>query len=133
MIRAAGAVLWRRDGDGRVEVAVIHRPKYDDWTLPKGKLEAGESVLEAAVREVAEETGFEAVPGEELGTVEYQHAKGRKTVRYWSMEAVSGSFQPHEEVDEVRWLPPQTAAALLTFDRDRQVLAAFASAPDRGR
>jgi 8-oxo-dGTP pyrophosphatase MutT (NUDIX family) len=114
-VRAAGGVLVR---DGRI--ALVHRPKYDDWTLPKGKLEPGESFQDAAVREVREETGMQGALREELAPVEYTDPKGRpKTVRYWRMELVEGDFVPNNEVDELRWLTPDDAARALTYDHDR--------------
>jgi 8-oxo-dGTP diphosphatase len=117
-IQAAGGVVVR---DGRV--ALVHRPRYDDWTLPKGKLEPGEESEQAAVREVEEETGMHCRLGRELEPVTYEDHKGRpKRVRYWLMEPESGEFAPNEEVDELRWLGPEQAAALLTHDRDRALL-----------
>jgi 8-oxo-dGTP diphosphatase len=114
VIRAAGGVVVR---DGRV--AVVHRPKYDDWSLPKGKLEPGEDWLEAAVREVREETGLRCRPTRELEPVHYTHKGRPKTVRYWLMECTDGDFAPNDEVDELRWVTPLEAADLLTYDRDR--------------
>jgi 8-oxo-dGTP diphosphatase len=125
-VLAAGGVVWRRDDDGEVEVLLVHRPKYDDWTLPKGKLDAGETAEEAALREVEEETGLRCRLGEELSTSTYVDRHGRpKEVRYWAMEPVGGRFAPNDEVDEVRWLPPGRAADALSYDRDRPVLAAL--------
>jgi 8-oxo-dGTP diphosphatase len=119
-VQAAGGVLVR---DGRV--ALVHRPKYDDWTLPKGKLDPGEGFEEAALREVEEETGLRCELGPELPSTHYRDSKGRpKVVRYWRMTPVSGEFEPNEEVDEVRWLDPGEASELLTHDRDREVIAA---------
>jgi len=111
-------------------VAVVHRPRYDDWSLPKGKVDDGETVLEAAVREVLEETGQRARPGRPLGEVRYRVAgrDGRerdKVVHYWAMQAEGGDFVPNEEVDALRWLPPQEAAPLLSRDQDRDLLARF--------
>jgi 8-oxo-dGTP pyrophosphatase MutT (NUDIX family) len=128
-IQAAGAVLWRPAGRG-VEVALVHRPKYGDWSLPKGKLGDGETPFEAARREVAEETGQDARAGPELGEVRYpvrtrDGAPAEKVVRYWAMEAVGGTFEPTREVDAVRWLPPEEAAGVLTYQRDREILARF--------
>lgn len=120
-VEAAGGVLWRERG-GERDFAVIHRPKYDDWTLPKGKLDPGESHEQAALREVAEETGFSAELGDELGETTYT-AKGRaKRVRYWSMRALGGQFRPNKEVDDLRWVPLDDARRLLTYDRDRTIL-----------
>ena len=117
-VRAAGGVLVR---DGRV--ALIHRPKYDDWSLPKGKLNGGEGWEDAAVREVREETGFNAALHEELSSVEYTDPKGRpKTVRYWRMEPQAGEFTPNDEVDELRWLEPDEAVERLSYDHDRELV-----------
>jgi 8-oxo-dGTP diphosphatase len=122
-VEAAGGVLVR---DGRM--AVVHRPKYDDWTLPKGKLDPGEAFEEAALREVEEETGLRCELGPELPSTRYEDSKGRpKVVRYWRMMPLSGDFSPNDEVDELRWLPPAEAAELLTFDRDREVVEAAAA------
>jgi 8-oxo-dGTP diphosphatase len=121
-VRAAGGVVL--DGDGRV--VLVHRPKYDDWSLPKGKLAAGESFEEAAVREVEEETGLRCRLIRELPSVEYLDPKGRsKTVRYWLMEVEADTgFVPNDEVDELRTLPREEALSLLSYDRDHDVLRA---------
>lgn len=122
-VRAAGGLVWRAGLGSEIEVLVVHRPRYDDWSFPKGKCDPGEGFLEAAVREVREETGLEVVVGEELPDVRYVDHKGRpKRVRYWRMEAVAGAFTPNDEVDEVRWLAPDAAAALLSYDHDRSLL-----------
>ena len=127
-VRAAGGVLVREDG----HVALIHRPKYDDWSLPKGKLEQGEEWEEAAVREVWEETGIRVALREELSSVQYTDPKGRpKTVRYWRMEPLEGEFVPNREVDELRWMPAQEAVRCLSYDHDRElVLMAARAAAD---
>jgi len=121
-VRAAGAVLERDDG----RIAVVHRPKYDDWTLPKGKHDPGEDDETAALREVREETGHDAVIERDLGTVEYpvqrDGRRQRKIVRYYAMRPVGGEFHPHREIDELRWVTPEEAEKLLTYDRDREVL-----------
>lgn len=137
VIRAGGGVLWRGaepGTDGRqVEVAVIHRPRYDDWSIPKGKLVPGESDLEGAIREVMEETGYRVYVRRPLGQVTYEKTVGRETrpkvVRYWSMEARGGAFTPGREVDELRWLSVADALAILTQDRDRKLLQSFADGP----
>lgn len=117
-VAAAGGVVVR---DGKV--AVVHRPRYDDWSLPKGKLDPGEDFLAAAIREVREEIGAEVRVGRELPAVEYADHEGRrKLVRYWLMEAERVDFTPNEEVDELRWLDPARARDLLTYPRDRDVL-----------
>ncbi len=128
---AAGAVLWRpsragtMDGEEPVGVAVVHRPRYDDWSFPKGKLERGETGPFAAVREVREETGSGAVLGPELGEVTYPVPEGTKFVRYWSARARAGIFAPNGETDELVWLPPGAAEARLTYRHDRDVLRRF--------
>jgi 8-oxo-dGTP diphosphatase len=119
VVRAAGGVVLNEAG----ELAVVYRPKYDDWTLPKGKLEPGESWEQAALREVEEETGLVCDLRDELGSVSYTDRHGRpKTVRYWRMVVRVGEFQPNREVSELRWLPPAEAASQLSFDRDREIL-----------
>ncbi|MEV0680380.1 NUDIX hydrolase [Actinosynnema sp. NPDC050436] len=124
-MRAAGAVLSREDG----LVAVVHRPRYDDWSLPKGKLDPGETVPAAAVREVREETGFDAVLGRHLATTRYTAFGRPKTVDFFAARATGGSFAPNDEVDELRWVAVAEAAALVTRDTDRDVLAAYAAEP----
>ncbi len=122
-ITAGGGVLLRRDGDRRIRVAVIHRPKYMDWSLPKGKLEKGEGFKEAALREVEEETGYRCDVLGELPSVSYLDRKARsKLVRYWLMEPVKGKFKPHGEVDELRWVTPREAGGLLTYEHDRKLV-----------
>ena len=117
-VRAAGGVVVR---DGRI--ALVHRPKYDDWAMPKGKLEDGESWEDAALREVREETGFNCALREELSPVEYTDPKGRpKTVRYWRMDALAGEFTPNSEIDELAWLAPDDALERLTYDHDRELV-----------
>ncbi len=128
LLLAAGCLVWRSKG-GEVddfEVLVVHRPEYDDWSFAKGKLEAGETELECALREVEEETNFSGVVGSELASVHYTDHKDRhKRVRYWSLEATAGTFVPNDEVDEVRWLGPEEAAALLSYPHDRELLSQF--------
>ena len=122
-ISAAGGVVLSREGNGRTRVAVIHRPKYMDWSLPKGKLEKGESFKEAALREVEEETGYRCEELRELPSVSYLDRKARtKLVRYWLMEPIKGKFEPHGEVDELRWLTVREAGDLLTYDHDRELV-----------
>jgi 8-oxo-dGTP diphosphatase len=119
-VRAAGGVVVR---DGLV--ALIHRPRYDDWTLPKGKLDNGETFEDAALREVWEETGLRVRLVGELPSVNYEVRGRPKVVRYWLMEVESDEgFVVNDEVDQVRWVEPAEARALVTYDRDRDVLAA---------
>jgi 8-oxo-(d)GTP phosphatase len=127
VIEAAGGVLWRpaMGGDG-VEVALVHRPKYDDWSLPKGKLNASEHVLLGALREVWEETAILAVPGRPVGETRYVKDGEPKRVRYWAMRAGTGTFAPNAEVDQLMWLPPREGQQHLAPDRDRPVLVEFA-------
>ncbi|MGI5369030.1 NUDIX hydrolase [Streptomyces iakyrus] len=122
-VQAAGCVLWRRSrATGEPELCLVHRPKYDDWSWPKGKLKRGEEALTGALREVAEETGCRAVPGPELSTQRYR-ANGRpKKVRYWAAEAVSCAFSPTSEVDRVLWLTPAAARERLTQSHDRPLV-----------
>ena len=129
VVHAAGGVAWRPAAGGAVEVAVVHRPRYDDWSLPKGKRHDGETMAAAAVREMAEETGQRVVLGPQLGRSEYQVADGPKTVRYWAARALGGEFAPGEEVDELRWLPPEEAARLLSYAHERAVLDRFMALP----
>jgi len=122
-VRASGGVP-ARNGDDGVEVLVVHRPRYDDWTFPKGKREPGESDEECALREVEEETGLRCALEDELPSTSYVDGKGRpKVVRYWRLEVVSGGLVLEDEADEARWLAPAEAAGLLTYERDRAVLA----------
>ncbi len=113
-----------RERNGATEVLVVHRPRYDDWSLPKGKVDGDETDEQAAIREVEEETAVVAEPVSELATIRYTDHRGRpKEVRYWHMRVVhEGEFAPFDEVDEVRWLPLGQAATLLTYHHDRALL-----------
>lgn len=130
-VLAAGAVLWRPSDHGdEPEVAVIHRPRYDDWSLPKGKVEAGENEPVTAVREVHEETGYSSRLGRRLTSVSYSvETQGTKKVRYWAARIVDGEFTPNDEVDEVKWLPVSAAIKQLQYAGDRKVLRRFAKYP----
>src|SRR5262249_3946373 len=124
-VRAAGGIVWRRDG-GRLEIVLVHRPAYDDWSFPKGKLTPGETEAAAALREVEEETGLRCALGSELGVAAYRDSRGRtKTVRYWTMQVGAGTLAPAHEVDAARWVALDEAAALLDYEHDRELLDAF--------
>lgn len=121
-MRAAGGIVLR-DGDGGLEVLLVHRPLYRDWTFPKGKAAPGEADEDCAVREVEEETGLRCALGRELPSTEYADARGRwKRVRYWEMRVESGELRFEHEVDTARWLSPDEAAGLLTYERDVELL-----------
>jgi 8-oxo-dGTP diphosphatase len=129
-VEAAGGVVVRdtpegTGGEAGTEVCVVHRPRYGDWSFPKGKLDPGESFEDAALREVEEETGLRCTLEAELPHTEYRDSKDRpKIVRYWQMEVDEDpGFEPNDEVDELRWLPIAEAADLLTYDRDRGLLS----------
>ncbi len=128
-VRAAGGAVLRPRAGGGVELCVVHRPRYDDWSLPKGKLERGESFEQAAVREVFEETGLRCRLRQELSPVTYPDRKGRrKLVRYWLMDVAEDTgFVPNDEVDELRWLELSAAHALLTYERDKELVASMVS------
>ena len=135
-IHAAGGVVWRlasNEDGAKVEVAIIHRPRYDDWSIPKGKLAPGETPLEGGLREVHEETGYRVQPGRPLGEVRYLKKSGggarEKVVNYWAMRAVGGGFSPSPEVDEMRWLPLDEAREQVTRALDREVLERFSRRP----
>ncbi|ORW34016.1 NUDIX hydrolase [Mycobacterium paraense] len=131
VVYAAGAVLWRPADDGNpgLEVAVIHRPRYDDWSLPKGKVDPGETAPVAAVREVLEETGHGAILGRRLDVVSYPIEQGVKKVHYWTARSTGGEFTPGNEVDELVWLPLAEAKDRLTYPHDRKMLRHFAKQP----
>ncbi|HTO01499.1 MAG TPA: NUDIX hydrolase [Microthrixaceae bacterium] len=127
VIRAAGGVVWRNSGLGGIEVVVVHRPAYDDWTLPKGKRRRGEKGLACALREVEEETGLICTPGAELPRASYMLADGtKKVVRWWPMSVVEDTgFVPGDEVDEIRWVPASTIESIVTYPLDATVVDSF--------
>ena len=131
VVYAAGAVLWRPTDSGNpgLEVAVIHRPRYDDWSLPNGKVDPGETAPVAAVREVFEETGQGAILGRRLDVVSYPIEQGVKKVHYWTARSTGGEFAPGSEVDELVWLPLAEAKDRLTYPHDRKMLRHFAKQP----
>ena len=132
-VHAAGGVIHRSTNAGGIEVLLVHRPRYDDWSFPKGKLEPGESFIDAARREVAEETGFLVDVGVELPPVTYRDHRGRsKLVRYWSMTVVGGEFVANDEVDACAWLDPTRARQRLTHPVDTDLLDLHIGLLDRG-
>ncbi|MDQ6921485.1 MAG: NUDIX hydrolase, partial [Candidatus Dormibacteraeota bacterium] len=122
-VMAAGGLVTRAGKAGREEIAIVHRPAYDDWTLPKGKLDGAETLEQACLREVEEETGLRCELGEPVGSTEYRDRKGRpKFVFYWRLRPLGGRFRPTDEVDELRWLTVEEALPVLTYERDRALL-----------
>jgi 8-oxo-dGTP diphosphatase len=122
-------VVRRAAAGGGWEILLVHRPRYDDWTLPKGKRDPGETDEDCALREIEEECGLRCELGEELPTTRYTDHKGRlKVVRYWLASVLDGQFTPNDEVDEIRWVTPGEATSLLSYQRDLAVLSA-AGAP----
>jgi 8-oxo-dGTP diphosphatase len=131
-VRAAGGVVVR-ERDGRREVAIVHRPSHDDWSLPKGKLERGEEWEHAALREVEEETGLRGELVRERAPVAYLDRKGRhKLVRWWLMRPLGGAFEPNDEVDELRWEPLDAAVALLDYPHDHELVRSVVDDPAAG-
>jgi 8-oxo-dGTP pyrophosphatase MutT (NUDIX family) len=126
LVRAAGGLVRRQSENGTVEIVLVHRPAYDDWAFPKGKLHSGETEEEAAVREVEEETGLRCRLLREIGVSTYRDPRGRpKTVRYWEMDPIAGALAPANEVDDVRWATLAEARGVLTYARDRDLLASL--------
>jgi 8-oxo-dGTP diphosphatase len=126
VVRAAGGLVWRRSDVGLVEIVLVHRPAYDDWSFPKGKLHEGETEEAAALREVEEETGLRCRLTRDLGTNSYRDSRGRpKTVRYWEMRPIGGILRAAGEIDDARWGALDSAAEMLTYPRDRTILARF--------
>ena len=129
VVQAAGGVVVRHTRRGEIQVLLVHRPHREDWTFPKGKLEAGESHERCALREVEEETGLRCKLRVELPSSSYMNGKGRlKVVRYWTMDPRNGRAGPRNEVGAIRWVSVGEAATLLTYPRDREILTAFAAA-----
>ncbi|SIS07567.1 NUDIX hydrolase [Williamsia sterculiae] len=127
---AAGGVLWRTGSSGVVEVGLVHRPRYDDWSLPKGKTERGETLLATAVREIGEETGQQVRIGRHLTSVSYEtNNHTHKHVEYWSARSVGGDFAPNEEVDELAWFSIADARKKLSYRLDVTVVDEFAALP----
>jgi len=125
-ILAAGAVLWRKGEKKKIEVLIIHRPKYDDWTFPKGKAEIGEPLIACAYREVLEETNIETAFGPYLGEVEYLTNDGKKKVSFWSAKVIKEKeFNSNAEVDQLKWVEVTKVKELLTLDTDRKILEQF--------
>ena len=121
--------MWRRTAKGRVKVLLVHRPRYDDWSLPKGKLDPGEAAEAAALREVEEETGLVCELGPPLCSIRYLDQRGRdKRVRYWAMHPVGGSFEPNHEVDAVEWVALDKVPGRLSYDHDVAVVDSLAAA-----
>jgi 8-oxo-dGTP pyrophosphatase MutT (NUDIX family) len=128
VVQAAGGLVVRRQG-GLLQIVVVHRPVQHDWSFPKGKLEAGETLDVAALREVREETGLTCELLRFIGHTEYVDRKGRqKTVAYWIMAAIAGSFSANEEVDDLRWLHLDEASRLLSYSRDQELVAVVMAA-----
>ncbi|MCX5421840.1 NUDIX hydrolase [Streptomyces sp. NBC_00078] len=125
VVQAAGCVLWRRSSAHQLELALVYRPRWADWSWPKGKLKRGETHEEAARREVLEETGHTCRLGAALPTARYiDHQNRRKEVRYWAAEATGGTFESNDEVSDLVWLRPDEARDRVTHDRDRDLISA---------
>ncbi|TMC03722.1 MAG: NUDIX hydrolase [Chloroflexi bacterium] len=123
VVKAAGGVVCREGSSGETEIVVVHRPAYDDWTLPKGKVDPDETPEECALREVKEETGFRCELGRPVGCTAYVDRRGRnKLACYWVMEVISGRFRPGGEVDRMAWLPVADAVKRLTYERDKALI-----------
>jgi 8-oxo-dGTP diphosphatase len=131
LIIAAGGVVWREGKDSKIELAIIYRPKYDDWTFPKGKLDTGEELISGAYREILEETGLDIELGPYLGAVEYESFGEAKRVSYWAAKALSSSkeFHPNNEVDLLEWHEVDSAREKLTRETDREILEVFIDSP----
>ena len=126
VILAAGAIVWRKHKEKFTEVAIIHRPKYDDWTFPKGKCEVNEALIACAHREVLEETNIHTEFGAYLGQVEYSTTEGRKQVSYWSAKVIDEkTFTANAEVDEIKWVAVTKVRELLSMETDKEILDKF--------
>jgi phosphohistidine phosphatase SixA/8-oxo-dGTP pyrophosphatase MutT (NUDIX family) len=127
LIKAAGAVVWREETPFEVEILLVHRPQYDDWSFPKGKVEDGESYISAAYREVKEETGVSTIFGQYLGSTSYSIENNKKKVKYWSAIALpdAGTFVANVEVDKIQWVSIREARHFLSYDEDREILDEF--------
>jgi 8-oxo-dGTP pyrophosphatase MutT (NUDIX family) len=125
VVLAAGGIVHRRTGKGQPRILLVHRPRYGDWSLPKGKADPGEDLEDTALREVEEETGFRCRLGSEVGLIRYRDSRGRpKEVRYWLMDPKEETgFTPNDEIDAIRWCSPREAARLLSYDHDRRLVA----------
>ena len=128
-IAAAGGVVWQNSARSGLHVAVIHRPHRKDWSLPKGKLRSGERPLLAGYREVIEETGLDVMPQHNVGRIRYRVAAAPKTVSYWAMRHMGGQFVANDDADQLRWLTPEKAREILTFQGDRAIVSRFAGRP----
>jgi 8-oxo-dGTP diphosphatase len=128
---AAGLVIWRKGDSEAIEIAVVHRPRYKDWSLPKGKVENGEALISCAYREGQEETGLNFLMGPFIGQTEYVVAEGLKNVSYWAARAATGqiAFHPNEEVDQLQWWTLEQAMESLTRDSDKELIAKFIDTP----
>ena len=125
IIQAAGAIVWRNN-KGKTEVVIIHRPKYDDWSFPKGKVEINESLIACAHREVLEETNIQTEFGAFLGDIEYLTPDGKKHVFFWAAKAINqNNFTPNSEVDQIKWVEVKKVKDLLTLETDKKILAQF--------
>ncbi len=133
MIRAAGALLWRETSTRTIEIALVHRPQYEDWTLPKGKIEQGETALQCAYRELVEETGIRANFTRQLGAVDYEENGEAKRVIFWAAHCAldASTFVTNKEVDQLRWLPFEEAIELSTYQTDREMIANFQAQEQR--
>jgi 8-oxo-dGTP diphosphatase len=133
MIRAAGALLWRETAERTIEIALIHRPRYGDWTLPKGKIEEGETALQCAYRELVEETGIKADFTQQLGSVDYEENGQAKRVIFWAAHCAldASNFIANEEVDQLRWLTIEEALEEATYPTDLEIILKFKDQPKR--